>query len=202
LGLPSEQNDVTEGGRSHLVAPGAVATRIADLVEPTIADLGYELVRLRLTGEQGGTLQLMAERPDGTMKVEGCEEVSRSVSAILDVEDPIKNQFILEVSSPGIGRPLTRKKDFEIWAGFEAKLELSEALAGRKRFRGNLQGVEGGEILLMLPIEGHDEPQTIGLPFSLVSEARLIMTDELVDESARRSNGVDAETDDGVKTKH
>jgi len=192
--LLSEQNSDTGPARSHLVAPGAVATRIADLVEPTISDLGYELVRLRLTGEQGGTLQLMAERPDGTMKVEGCEEVSRTVSAIMDVEYPIKGQYVLEVSSPGIGRPLTREKDFEIWAGFEAKIELSEALAGRKRFRGILQGVEDGEILLRLPIEGHDEPQTIGLPFSLVSEARLAMTDELVNESAKRFAGATDDT--------
>lgn len=195
MGLLSEQKSEAETARSHLVAPGAVATRIADLVEPAISDLGYELVRLRLTGEQGGTLQLMAERPDGTMKVEGCEEVSRSVSAILDVEDPIKGQFMLEVSSPGIGRPLTRQKDFETWAGFEAKLELSEALAGRKRFRGVLQGVEEGEVLLQLPIEGHDEPQTIGLPFSLVSEARLVMTDELIEESAKRFSGAEGEAD-------
>ncbi len=173
--------------RSHLVAPGAVATRIADLVEPTVGDLGYELVRLRLTGEQGGTLQLMAERPDGSMKVEGCEEVSRSVSAILDVEDPIKGEFILEVSSPGIGRPLTRLKDFDTWAGFEAKLELSEALAGRKRFRGTLQGVEKEEVLLELPLEGHEELQTIGLPFSLIADARLVMTDDLIEESAKRT---------------
>ena len=194
LRLPSEENSENRAERSHLVAPGAVAARIADLVEPTISDLGYELVRLRLTGEQGGTLQLMAEKPDGTMKVEGCEEVSRSVSAILDVEDPIKGQFVLEVSSPGIGRPLTREKDFESWAGFEAKVELSEALAGRKRFRGDLQGVEAGEVLLTLTVEGHTEPQTIGLPFSLISEARLAMTDELVEEAGKRFKGADEAT--------
>jgi len=192
-----EQGREAEAGevRSHLVAPGAVATRIADLIEPAIRDLGFELVRLRLTGEQGGTLQLMAEQPDGTMQVEGCAAVSRSASAILDVEDPIKGHYVLEVSSPGIGRPLTRRKDFDTWSGFEAKIELSEMLAGRKRFRGLLQGMQDGEVLLAMPVDGHEEPQTVGLPFMLISEARLTMSDALIDESAKRL-GTDADVKD------
>ncbi len=189
--VQSENNIEKPSERSHLVAPGAVATRIADLVEPTIVDMGFELVRVRLTGEGGSVLQLMAEKPDGTMKVEGCESVSRAASAILDVEDPIKNNYTLEVSSPGIGRPLTREKDFDVWAGFEAKLELSEMLAGRKRFRGILQGMEDGEVLLRMEIEGHDEPQIVGLPFRLVSDARLVMTDTLIEESGKRFSGTD-----------
>jgi len=194
--LSEQKHDAGDGAaepRSHLVAPGAVATRIADLIEPAIQDLGFELVRLRQTGEQGGTLQLMTEQPDGMMKVEGCAAVSRSVSAILDVEDPIKGHYVLEVSSPGIGRPLTRQKDFDTWAGFEAKIELSEMLAGRKRFRGLLQGMQDDEVLLEVPVDGHDEPQTVGLPFLLISEARLTMTDALIDESAKRL-GTNADT--------
>lgn len=187
--MQSESNTEHTSDRSHLVAPGAVATRIADLVEPAIVDLGFELVRVRLTGEGGSVLQLMAEKPDGTMQVEGCESVSRAASAILDVEDPIKNNYTLEVSSPGIGRPLTREKDFDVWSGFEAKLELSEMLAGRKRFRGVLQGMEDGEVLLRMEIDGHDEPQIVGLPFRLVNDARLVMTDTLIDESGKRLSG-------------
>lgn len=189
--MQSESNTEKRSERSHLVAPGAVASRIADLVEPAIVDLGFELVRVRLTGEGGSVLQLMAEKPDGTMHVAGCESVSRVASAILDVEDPIKNNYTLEVSSPGIGRPLTREKDFEVWAGFEAKLELSEMLAGRKRFRGELQGMEEGEVLLRMEIEGHDEPQIVGLPFRLVSDARLVMTDTLIEESGKRLSQAD-----------
>ena len=180
--MQSESNTEKTSDRSHLVAPGAVASRIADLVEPAITDLGFELVRVRLTGEGGSVLQLMAEKPDGTMQVEGCESVSRAASAILDVEDPIKNNYTLEVSSPGIGRPLTREKDFDVWAGFEVKVELSEMLAGRKRFRG---------LLLRMEIEGHDEPQIVGLPFRLVSDARLVMTDTLIEESGKRLSGAD-----------
>ena len=182
----SERNNETGKTRAPMVAHGALGKRIADLIEPAIIDLGYELVRVRQSGDGGGTLQIMAERPDGTMLVEDCEAVSRTISALMDVADPIKSQYMLEVSSPGIGRPLTREKDFENWAGFEVKLELSEMLAGRKRFRGTLQGVEAGEVLLEMQVDGHKELQTIGLPFTLVSDARLVITDDLVEESARR----------------
>ncbi|MEQ9146276.1 MAG: ribosome maturation factor RimP [Parvibaculaceae bacterium] len=188
----SEATNEDKETRAHLVAPGGVATRIADLIEPAIADLGYELVRVRLTGEQGQTLQLMAERPDGTMQVADCEAVSRTVSAILDVEDPIKGHYVLEVSSPGIGRPLTREKDFETWAGFEAKIELTQMLAGRKRFRGILQGTEDGEVLLQMPVDGHDEPQIVGLPFRLIGDARLVMTDDLIAEAGKRQASPEA----------
>lgn len=182
----SERNNETGKTRAPMVAHGALGKRIADLIEPAINDLGYELVRVRQSGDGGGTLQIMAERPDGTMLVEDCEAVSRTISALMDVADPIKSQYMLEVSSPGIGRPLTREKDFENWAGFEVKLELSEMLAGRKRFRGTLQGVEAGEVLLEMQVDGHKELQTIGLPFTFVSDARLVITDDLVEESARR----------------
>lgn len=184
--MEADETMSSESGRSHLVAPGAQAARIADLLGPTIEDLGYELVRIRVTGDGGCTLQVMAEKADGTMQVEDCETVSRSVSAVLDVEDPIAGNYTLEVSSPGIGRPLTREKDFEAWAGFEAKVELSEMLAGRKRYRGIVQGVEDGEVLLLMEVDGHDEPQTIGLPFRLLADARLVMTDDLIDQASKK----------------
>lgn len=172
--------------QSHLIATGVLDQRIAGLIEPLVEDLGFELVRVAVTGQNGRTLTIMAERPDGTMKVENCEEISHAVSALLDVEDPIEGAFYLEVSSPGIARPLTRPKDFERWAGFEAKIELSEMLAGRKRFRGVLQGFEEGEVLIEMDVDGYDEPQVIGLPFAKLRDAKLVMTDALIEESLKR----------------
>jgi ribosome maturation factor RimP len=182
----SEMNGAETPVQSHMIAAGALERRIAGLIAPLAADMGYELVRVHLSGANGRTLQIMAERPDGTMKVEDCEELSHAVSALIDVEDPLDGTFHLEVSSPGIGRPLTRPKDFETWAGFEAKIELSEPLAERKRFRGLLQGFEEGEVLLEMDVEGYDEPQVIGLPFAQMREAKLVMTDALIEESLKR----------------
>lgn len=171
---------------SHLVAAAGMTRRVAGLIAPTVEDLGFELVRVR---ESGRTIQIMAERPDGTMRVADCEMLSRALSALLDVEDPVPGEYTLEVSSPGIDRPLTRPVDFTRWAGHEAKIELSEMLAGRKRFRGQLQGfdTQAGEILLEMAIDGFDEPQTIGLPFTAVSEAKLVMSDILLKASLKKS---------------
>lgn len=169
-----------------LVAGPGPARRIAELIEGTAEGMGYELVRVRVSSG-GGAVQIMAERPDGTMSIEDCEELSRALSALLDVEDPIPGEYTLEVSSPGIDRPLTRTKDFERWAGYEAKIELREPLAGRKRFRGILQGVEDGEVLIEMTIEGHDEPQTIGLPIAALGEAKLVLSDALLNEDLKKS---------------
>lgn len=170
----------------HLIAGAGLARRIARLIAPTVEDLGLELVRVR---ESNGIVQIMAERPDGTMRVADCETLSRAVSALLDVEDPVPGGYTLEVSSPGIDRPLTRPVDFERWVGYEAKVELSDLLAGRKRFRGRVQGFDEseGEVLLEMEVDGFDEPQTIGLPFAAVSEAKLVMNDELLKASLRKS---------------
>ena len=127
----------------RLVTENGIDARVAAIVEPVIEDLGYRLVRVRVTGENGCTLQIMAERPDGTMSVEDCEAVSREVSPALDVDDPIDKAYHLEVSSPGIDRPLVRRSDFERWSGHVAKVEMRVAQAGRKRFRGILAGVDG-----------------------------------------------------------
>lgn len=178
---------------ADLVAKAAIDRRLAAIVEPTIRGLGFELVRLRLMGGRRAVLQIMAERPDGGIEVDDCARISRAVSAVLDVEDPIAGEYVLEVSSPGIDRPLTRLKDFETWEGYEAKLETAEAIDGRRRFKGVLQGVEDGEVLVAIA-EG-----TIGLKFDMLADAKLVLTDELVAESlaSRRAQGFDpAEFDD------
>ncbi len=149
--------------------------KIAEMITPTLADLGYELVRVTFKGGDHQLLQIMAEKEDGTMTVEGCEEISRAVSVLLDVEDPITEAYDLEVSSPGIDRPLTREKDFDRWAGFEAKVELQEAVEGQRRYRGKLLGMKEGMILLQ---ESADKKWE--LPFADLRKAKLILTDELI----------------------
>jgi len=171
---------------THLVAGSGQPRRILDLIAPSALAAGFEIVRVRYGLHDGHTLQIMAERPDGSMNVAGCEELSGILSAILDVQDPISGEYNLEVSSPGIDRPLTRPKDFERWAGFEAKLELSEAIEGRKRFRGILHGFEDGEVLIEHQVEGESEVQVIGLDFRQISEAKLTMSDDLITESLKR----------------
>ena len=184
---------------THLVAPSGVARKVFDLLRGPADGIGFEIVRIRFGLQDGHTLQIMAERADGTRSVEDCEELSRTLSAVLDVEDPIPGEYNLEVSSAGIDRPLTRPKDFERWQGFEAKIELTEAVGGRKRFRGLLQGVEDDEILVESDVEGFSEPQVLGLPFQKVSEAKLVMSDDLIRESLKRqgraANDPDAPSD-------
>ena len=168
---------------SDLIAKTAIDKRLAGIVEPVAADLGLELVRLRLMGGQHPTLQVMAQRPDGSMEVDDCARLSTALSAVLDVEDPISDAYTLEVSSPGIDRPLTRLKDFDAWEGFEAKLETSEPIDGRKRFKGTIQGTEGDEVLV--EIEEKGAPVTIGLKFEWLSDAKLVLTDDLIRETLR-----------------
>ncbi len=184
-----------------LIAKTAIDKRLAQIVEPVAQDLGLELVRLRLMSGQHPTLQIMAQRPDGSMEVEDCARLSTAVSAVLDVEDPITDAYTLEVSSPGIDRPLTRLKDFEQWAGHEAKIETSEAIDGRRRFKGVLQGTEGDEVLL--EIEQGKEAVTIGLRFDWLSDAKLVLTDDLIRETlrARQDAGqIDEAQFDAVET--
>jgi len=177
------------GGETRLKSETGIARRVADIVEPVIEDLGYRLVRVRLSGQHGTTVQLMIERPDGTLEIDDCVTVTRVLSPLLDVEDPIAGGYNLEVSSPGIDRPLVRPGDFERWAGYEAKVELSEMLAGRKRFRGRIEGFADGEVRLEMEIEGHDAPQVVGLPFEFIHAAKLVMNEQLLKRAAsvRRS---------------
>ena len=169
---------------TDLVAKTAIDRRLADIVGPVIEGLGFELVRIRLMGGKTRVLQIMADRPDGGIDVDDCGTISTAVSAVLDVEDPIEDNYILEVSSPGIDRPLTRLKDFEMWKGWEARIETSELIDGRRRFKGGLMGVEGDEILIEIEEGGQDI--TIGLRFDWLSDAKLILTDELIAEMLRQ----------------
>ena len=168
---------------SDLVARSAIDRRLAEIVRPLIEGMGFELVRLRLMSGKQPTLQIMAQRPDGSIEVEDCARISTAASALLDVEDPIAENYTLEVSSPGIDRPLTRLKDFEQWAGFEAKVETEELIDGRRRFKGELAGVEDDEVLIT--IEDGGEDITIGLKFDWLSDAKLVLTDDLIREALR-----------------
>ena len=166
---------------TNMIAKAPIDQRLAKIVTPTVEMLGFELVRLRFMSGKKATLQIMAERPDGTMEVEDCATLSRDLSAVLDVEDPIASEYTLEVSSPGIDRPLTRLTDFDRWEGYEAKLETEELIDGRKRFKGVLAGTEGDEVLIDI------EEGTVGLKFDWLVDAKLILTDELISESLKRS---------------
>jgi ribosome maturation factor RimP len=172
---------------TDLIAKTAIDRRLAEIVTPPIEGLGFELVRIRLMGGQHKTLQIMADRPEGGIDVEDCARISTAVSATLDVEDPIEDAYTLEVSSPGIDRPLTRLKDFDHWQGYEARLETSEQIDGRKRFKGVLAGTEGDEVLINLAEGG--ETVTIGLRFDWLSDAKLVLTDELITEMLRQKKG-------------
>jgi ribosome maturation factor RimP len=169
---------------SDLVAKTAMDRRIADIIQPVIEGLGFELVRIRLMGGATRILQIMADKPEGGIEVDHCGDISTAVSAVLDVEDPIEENYVLEVSSPGIDRPLTRLKDFEMWKGWEARVETTELIDGRRRFKGTLGGVEGEEVLI--EIDEGKETVTIGLQFDWLSDAKLILTDELISEMLRQ----------------
>ena len=155
--------------------------RLLELLAPVAEALGYEVVRLRLMGgDHRRTLQIMAERDDGTMLVEDCTTLARAVSDVLDAADPIKGEYSLEVSSPGIDRPLTRLKDFETYAGCEARLELDRTAENRKRFKGVLAGVENGQV----GIDLDGEAETTLIPFAWISDAKLVITDQLLKRGA------------------
>ncbi len=164
-----------------LIAKSAIDRRIAGLIEPVLTDMGFELVRIRVMSGKSPTLQIMAQKPDGTIEVDDCGNISTAVSALLDVEDPISEAYTLEVSSPGIDRPLTRLKDFDQWIGYEAKIETEELIDGRRRFKGQLAGTEGDEVLITLD----DSDVTIGLKFDWLSDAKLVLTDDLIRDVLR-----------------
>ena len=180
--------------QDRLARETGIARRVASLIEPVLEDLGYRLVRVRMTGRDGRILQVMAERPDGSFLIDDCEKASRAISPLLDVEDPVAGSYMLEVSSPGIDRPLVRPEDFERWAGHAAKIEMLSPIDGRRRFGGLLEGFAGGEVRLFLPpSETGGEEILIGLAFDNIAEARLVMTDALI--AAARSNAPAAAAD-------
>jgi ribosome maturation factor RimP len=170
----------------RLITETGVAARVAAIIEPVIEGLGFDLVRVKVTGTNGCTVQVMAERPDGTMSVNDCETVSRAISPVLDLEDPIAQAYNLEISSPGIDRPLVRASDFDRWTGYDAKIELAAPLDGRKRFRGFIRGTEGDVVRIELPDVKEGEERIVRLPLADLGDARLVLTDELVRESLRR----------------
>ncbi len=159
---------------NDLIAKAAIDRRIAEIVTPVVEDMGFEVVRVRLMSGKEHVLQIMVQQPDGTIEVNQCGDVSTALSAVLDVEDPIMDEYNLEVSSPGIDRPLTRLKDFDQWEGFEAKIETEQLIDGRRRFKGQLAGTEGDEVLITI------EEGTIGLKFEWLQDAKLVLTDELI----------------------
>jgi ribosome maturation factor RimP len=163
---------------SELIARAAMDRRITEIITPTVEDLGYEVVRVRLMTGKESILQIMAQKPDGSIEVDDCGVISTAISALLDVEDPISDVYTLEVSSPGIDRPLTRLKDFDQWESNEAKIETEELIDGRRRFKGMLRGTEGDEVLI--EIEDNGQPVTIGLKFEWLTDAKLVLTDELI----------------------
>jgi ribosome maturation factor RimP len=179
----------------RLTAEAGLAARVAAIAEPVIEDLGFRLVRVKLSSLNGCTVQIMAERADGTMTVEDCETVSRALSPVLDLEDPVERGYYLEISSPGIDRPLVRRSDFERWGGYEAKIELALPVAGRRRFRGVIRGVDGEVVLLELPDVPEGSDRVVRLPLADLAEARLVLTDELVRESLRRGSAVETSSD-------
>ena len=175
---------------NDLIAKAAIDRRLAEIITPVIEDMGFELVRVRLMSGKSTILQVMADRPDGGIEVDECAKISQAIGAVLDVEDPILDEYALEVSSPGIDRPLTRLKDFDAFEGYEAKIETTELIDGRRRFKGELAGVEGNEVLINI------EEGTVGLQFEWLSDAKLVLTDELIKEMLRqrKASGVIDET--------
>ena len=181
-----------------LVAKTPVEEHLVGMLTPTIEGMGYQCVRLRLMGSGGRdaplTLQIMAEKPDGTMEVDDCAALSTALSAVLDVEDPIDREYGLEISSPGIDRPLTRSQDFAEYSGHRAKVELTMGLDGRRNFRGDLGGLEGDSVTLIL-----DDLGPVSLPLHDISDAKLVITDALIAESLKKKRIPDASQADDVE---
>jgi ribosome maturation factor RimP len=177
----------------RLIVEPRLPARVAAIVEPVLHQLGFRLVRVRVFAAEGCTVQIMAERPDGSMTVEDCEEVSRALSPVLDVADPVDRAYRLEVSSPGIDRPLVRKSDFERYAGHLVRIEMNIAVNGRKRFKGTLAGTDGDAARLTRDEVPAGEEPSVLLPIDDMGEAKLVLTDELVTEALRREKAAKRE---------
>lgn len=177
----------TDRSEPRVLRETGVAARIAEIAEPVAEDLGYRLVRIKVSQRDGGTVQVMAERPNGEMNVEDCADLSRALSPALDVEDPMPGPYHLEVSSPGIDRPLVRRSDFQRWAGHEVKLVLAVAVEGRKRFRGWLIGLE--DDVVRVETEHGGERAQLNVSLEDIAEARLVLTDVLIEESLKAAKG-------------
>jgi ribosome maturation factor RimP len=182
---------IEANGEPRLIAEQGIAARVAVISEPALAGIGYRLVRVKISGLDGCTVQIMAERPDGTMMVEDCEAVSRVLSPVLDVADPIDRPYRLEVSSPGMDRPLVRRSDFVRFAGHRIKVDMATAIDGRRRFRGVLLGVEDDAARLRRDDAAPGEADEVVLPIEEMAEAKLVLTDSLIAESLRRGKAAE-----------
>ncbi|KQZ32148.1 ribosome maturation factor RimP [Mesorhizobium sp. Root552] len=175
-------------GDDRIIRESGIDARIAMIIQPVLRGIGFRLVRVRLSGQSGLTLQIMAERDDGTMTVEDCEEVSRAISPALDVEDPIEKAYHLEVSSPGIDRPLVRKSDFTTWLGHLVKMETSTLVTDRKRFKGKIAEADEEGILIQRDQAAYGEAPNVRVPYDAIAEARLILTDDLIRDALSKDN--------------
>jgi len=184
--------DITESGSE---------ARIAAVVEPEIEDLGFRLVRVQVSGQNGTTLQIMVERPDGMIEVGECETISRALSPLLDIEEPLPGNYHLEVSSPGIDRPLVRLSDFDTWCGHVAKLETTQMINGRKRYKGTIVSTDDNKVTFRADVDTKDEKPEFTIAIEDMATVKLILTDDLIRESLRRdkalrqANGLEDETD-------
>ena len=161
------------------------------LIEPVAQSLGYAVVRVRLTASHHPVLQVMAERDDGSMEVDDCARLSRAISALFDEVDPIETDYSLEVSSPGIDRPLTRRRDFEAYVGHQARVDLRAPLDGRKRIKGTLKGLSGEDVLIETTMGAEQTLAILPVPFSLIGDAKLVLTDALIEEDLKRRKAAD-----------
>jgi len=191
VGAP--QSETPDAMEPRLIVEPGIAARVAAIAEPVLGGLGYRLVRVRVSGTSGCTVQIMAERPDGSMAVEDCEAVSRALSPVFDVADPIDRAYRLEISSPGIDRPLVRRSDFERYAGNAVKVETIMPIDGRRRFNGTLLGTEGDAARILREDVTPGEEIEVLIPIEEMSEARLILTDDLVVDALRRGKAAERE---------
>jgi len=185
----------------RLIGEPGLAARVAAIAEPVIENLGFRLVRVRVSSSDGCTLQIMAEREDGTLSIEDCEAVSRALSPVLDVADPVEQAYRLEISSPGMDRPLVRRSDFQRYAGQFAKIEMAVPVDGRRRFHGTILGVEGGAARIRPDDAAEDEASEVLLPIDEMEKARLVVTDALVSDALKRSKAAEREAKRGGKEK-
>ena len=184
---------LNRAGEAH-VRPCEAMTKVVELqslIEPVAQALGYSLVRVRLSASQRPVLQVMAERADGFMEVDDCARLSRAISELFDEVDPIESEYSLEVSSPGIDRPLTRRRDFDAYAGHEARLDLRAPLDGRKRIKGTLKGLQGEDVLIETITGTEQKPALLPVPYSLIGDAKLVLTDALVADDLKRRKAAD-----------
>lgn len=188
-------------GDDRIIRESGIDARVAAIIQPVLKGIGFRLVRVRLLGQNGLTLQIMAERPDGTMTVEDCEEVSRAVSPALDVDDPIEKAYHLEVSSPGIDRPLVRKADFAAWVGHLIKAETSVLVGDRKRFRGKITATDDAGVTIESDKLAYGEEPLVTVPFEALSDARLILTDDLIGEALKADKKARQEAKKNRRTK-